>query len=79
VEADANYVKPFTVQTLVISPGQTMNVLLTTAANPASTAYAMAISPYTIVRPDAGRRRQETPAAGPPALQRHPRGDQLLP
>jgi laccase len=47
VEADANYVKPFTVQTLVISPGQTMNVLLTTATNPASPAYAMAISPYT--------------------------------
>ncbi|OEL12865.1 putative laccase-5 [Dichanthelium oligosanthes] len=47
VEADANYVKPFTVQTLVISPGQTMNVLLTTAPNPASPAYAMAIAPYT--------------------------------
>ncbi|CAO2196976.1 unnamed protein product [Urochloa humidicola] len=47
VEADANYVKPFTVQTLVISPGQTMNVLLTTPPNPSSPAYAMAISPYT--------------------------------
>ncbi|CAL4946624.1 unnamed protein product [Urochloa decumbens] len=47
VEADANYVKPFTVQTLVISPGQTMNVLLTTLPNPSSPAYAMAISPYT--------------------------------
>ncbi|CAO2166992.1 unnamed protein product [Urochloa humidicola] len=47
VEADANYVKPFTVQTLVISPGQTMDVLLTTPPNPSSPAYAMAISPYT--------------------------------
>jgi laccase len=47
VEADANYVKPFTVKTLVISPGQTMNVLLTTAPNPVSPAYAMAIAPYT--------------------------------
>ncbi|KAF0918666.1 hypothetical protein E2562_025596 [Oryza meyeriana var. granulata] len=47
VEADANYVKPFTAKTLVISPGQTMNVLLTTAPNPASPAYAMAIAPYT--------------------------------
>nr|CAB3478820.1 unnamed protein product [Digitaria exilis] len=47
VEADANYVKPFTVQTLVISPGQTMNVLLTTPPNPSSPSYAMAISPYT--------------------------------
>ncbi|KAL6853649.1 hypothetical protein ACP4OV_019678 [Aristida adscensionis] len=47
VEADANYVKPFTVRTLVISPGQTMNVLLTTPASPASPAYAMAVAPYT--------------------------------
>ncbi|XP_062225791.1 putative laccase-5 [Phragmites australis] len=47
VEADANYVKPFTVKTLVISPGQTMNVLLTTPPNPAAPAYAMAIAPYT--------------------------------
>ncbi|XP_015695617.2 putative laccase-5 [Oryza brachyantha] len=47
VEADANYVKPFTTKTLVISPGQTMNVLLTTAPNPGSLAYAMAIAPYT--------------------------------
>uniref|UniRef100_I1NT92 Laccase n=1 Tax=Oryza glaberrima TaxID=4538 RepID=I1NT92_ORYGL len=47
VEADANYVKPFTAKTLVISPGQTMNLLLTTAPNPGSPAYAMAIAPYT--------------------------------
>uniref|UniRef100_A0A8R7U9R9 laccase n=1 Tax=Triticum urartu TaxID=4572 RepID=A0A8R7U9R9_TRIUA len=30
VEVDAVYVKPFTVKTLIISPGQTANVLLTT-------------------------------------------------
>uniref|UniRef100_A0ACD5VSV8 Uncharacterized protein n=1 Tax=Avena sativa TaxID=4498 RepID=A0ACD5VSV8_AVESA len=47
VEADANYVKPFTVDTLVISPGQTMNVLLTASTDPASQAFAMAIAPYT--------------------------------
>jgi laccase len=47
VEADANYVKPFTVATLVISPGQTMSVLLTTSTNPASQAFTMAIAPYT--------------------------------
>ncbi|VAH81692.1 unnamed protein product [Triticum turgidum subsp. durum] len=47
VEADANYVKPFSVSTLVISPGQTMNVLLTTSASPSSQAFAMAIAPYT--------------------------------
>ncbi|VAH66290.1 unnamed protein product [Triticum turgidum subsp. durum] len=47
VEADANYVKPFTVSTLVISPGQTMNVLLTTSASPSSQAFAMGIAPYT--------------------------------
>uniref|UniRef100_A0ACD5W2K9 Uncharacterized protein n=1 Tax=Avena sativa TaxID=4498 RepID=A0ACD5W2K9_AVESA len=47
VEADANYVKPFTVDTLVISPGQTMNVLLTAATDPASQAFTMAIAPYT--------------------------------
>ncbi|KAK1668142.1 hypothetical protein QYE76_056301 [Lolium multiflorum] len=47
VEADANYVKPFTATTLVISPGQTMNVLLTASTNPASQAFAMAVAPYT--------------------------------
>ncbi|KAK1668152.1 hypothetical protein QYE76_056311 [Lolium multiflorum] len=47
VEADANYVKPFTATTLVISPGQTMNVLLTASTNPASRAFAMAVAPYT--------------------------------
>ncbi|KAK3138582.1 hypothetical protein QOZ80_5AG0370740 [Eleusine coracana subsp. coracana] len=48
VQADASYVKPFAAATVVISPGQTMDVLLTTSASmPASPAFAMAISPYT--------------------------------
>ena len=50
VQADASYVKPFTADTLVISPGQTMDVLLTAAAAtaPSSTAaYAIAVAPYT--------------------------------
>jgi laccase len=47
VQADASYVKPFTADTLVISPGQTMDVLLTAAASPSSPAYAIAVAPYT--------------------------------
>ncbi|TVU19683.1 hypothetical protein EJB05_35848, partial [Eragrostis curvula] len=48
VQADASYVKPFTATTVVISPGQTMDVLLTAAATPPSSpAFAMAIAPYT--------------------------------
>ncbi|CAL4908547.1 unnamed protein product [Urochloa decumbens] len=49
VGADASYVKPFAANTLVISPGQTMDVLLTAAAaNPSSpAAYAIAVAPYT--------------------------------
>jgi laccase len=48
VGADASYVKPFTAATLVISPGQTMDVLLTAAAaTPPSPAYAIAVAPYT--------------------------------
>jgi laccase len=47
VQADTSYVKPFAATTLVISPGQTMNVLLTAATNPASQAFAIAVGPYT--------------------------------
>ncbi|KAF0923917.1 hypothetical protein E2562_007758 [Oryza meyeriana var. granulata] len=47
VQADASYVKPFAATTLVISPGQTMDVLLTAAANPSSQAFAIAVAPYT--------------------------------
>ncbi|KAM0821921.1 hypothetical protein ACQ4PT_071849 [Festuca glaucescens] len=60
VEADANYVKPFTATTLVISPGQTMNVLLTASTNPASQAFAMA-SPRT----PTPRARSTTPPPRP--------------
>lgn len=47
VQADASYVKPFTANTLVISPGQTMDVLLTAAASTSSSAFAIAVAPYT--------------------------------
>lgn len=46
VDADALYVKPFETEVLVITPGQTMNVLLKTKANPANTTFAMAARPY---------------------------------
>ena len=47
VDVDALYVKPFTVDTLVIAPGQTSNVLL--AAKPAfpGARYYMEARPYT--------------------------------
>jgi laccase len=47
VQVDASYVKPFTATTVVISPGQTMDVLLTAAANLAPPAFAMAVAPCT--------------------------------
>ena len=46
VEADALYIKPFKTNILVITPGQTTNVLLKTKQNPTHTSYLMAISPY---------------------------------
>ena len=51
VEVDAVYVKPFTVRTLVISPGQTTNVLLNTKpAYPGANFYMFA-RPYSTIRP----------------------------
>ncbi|XP_020188127.1 laccase-4 [Aegilops tauschii subsp. strangulata] len=51
VEVDAVYVKPFTVRTLVISPGQTTNVLLATKpAYPGANFYMFA-RPYSTIRP----------------------------
>uniref|UniRef100_A0A0E0DSG3 Laccase n=1 Tax=Oryza meridionalis TaxID=40149 RepID=A0A0E0DSG3_9ORYZ len=47
VQADASYVKPFAATALVISPGQTMDVLLTAAASPPSRSFAIAVAPYT--------------------------------
>ncbi|KAJ6409032.1 hypothetical protein OIU84_008678 [Salix udensis] len=44
VEVDATYVKPFKVDTIVIAPGQTTNVLVT--ANRGSGKYLVAASPF---------------------------------
>ncbi|XP_073102232.1 laccase-6 isoform X2 [Elaeis guineensis] len=44
VEADGEYTKPFTVEQLMITPGQTMNVLV--EANQPIAKYNMAIGPY---------------------------------
>ncbi|XP_011035200.1 PREDICTED: laccase-4 [Populus euphratica] len=44
VEVDATYVKPFKIDTIVIAPGQTTNVLVT--ANRGSGRYLVAASPF---------------------------------
>ncbi|KHN06323.1 Laccase-6 [Glycine soja] len=44
VEADAEYTKPFTTDTVMIGPGQTLNVLL--SADQPIGKYSMAITPY---------------------------------
>ncbi|CAI9776411.1 unnamed protein product [Fraxinus pennsylvanica] len=46
VEADAVYVKPFETDILLITPGQTTNVLLKTKSNPLNTTFLMAARPY---------------------------------
>ncbi|CAA2981654.1 laccase-2-like [Olea europaea subsp. europaea] len=46
VEADAVYVKPFETDILLITPGQTTNVLLKTKLNPSNTTFLMAARPY---------------------------------
>lgn len=46
VEADAVYVKPFETDFLLITPGQTTNVLLKTKPNPTKTTFLMAARPY---------------------------------
>ncbi|KAK9734795.1 hypothetical protein RND81_04G163600 [Saponaria officinalis] len=46
VEADALYVKPFKTDTLLLTPGQTTNVLLKTNPNPTRATYLMAVRPY---------------------------------
>ncbi|KAE9447787.1 hypothetical protein C3L33_20314, partial [Rhododendron williamsianum] len=46
VEVDALYVKPFVVDTLVISPGQTTNVLLNTKPFSPNANFLMLASPY---------------------------------
>ncbi|XP_024028581.1 laccase-17 [Morus notabilis] len=46
VEADATYTKPFTTTTLVITPGQTYNVLLRTKPHYPNSTFLIAASPY---------------------------------
>ncbi|XVE96899.1 hypothetical protein REPUB_Repub02eG0263600 [Reevesia pubescens] len=46
VEADAVYVKPFKTQIVLITPGQTTNVLLRAKSNVPSTNFAMSARPY---------------------------------
>ncbi|EES18346.1 hypothetical protein BDA96_09G171700 [Sorghum bicolor] len=47
VDVDALYVKPFTVDTLIIAPGQTSNVLLATKPTYPGAIYYMEARPYT--------------------------------
>jgi laccase len=47
VETDANYVKPISTNTLLISPGQTINILLSTHLTTPNSSFLMAASPYT--------------------------------
>ncbi|XP_022145539.1 laccase-17-like [Momordica charantia] len=46
VEADAVYVKPFKTDVVLISPGQTMNVLLHTKSNAPNATFLIAARPY---------------------------------
>lgn len=48
VEADAIYVKPFDTDTLLITPGQTTNVLLKTKPNFPNATFFMAARPYFV-------------------------------
>lgn len=48
VEADGEYTKPFVVDHIMITPGQTMNVLVT--ANQHAGRYSMAMGPYQSAR-----------------------------
>ncbi|KAJ3668947.1 hypothetical protein LUZ60_010897 [Juncus effusus] len=47
VETDGNYIKPISTNTLLISPGQTINILLTTKKTAPNSSFLMAASPYT--------------------------------
>ncbi|CAN6471726.1 unnamed protein product [Victoria cruziana] len=46
VETDATYVKPFQTDTVILTPGQTMNVLLKTKSHSPNTTFLMAARPY---------------------------------
>ncbi|KAJ3703319.1 hypothetical protein LUZ61_007024 [Rhynchospora tenuis] len=47
VETDASYVKPISTNTLLISPGETINILLSTHQKTPNSSFLMAASPYT--------------------------------
>lgn len=47
VEADAVYTKPFEIDTLLITPGQTTNILLKTKPQTNNAAFLMAARPYS--------------------------------
>ncbi|KAL9264270.1 Laccase-17-like protein [Drosera capensis] len=47
VDADAAYVKPFSTETLLITPGQTTNVLLKTKTDNTNARFLMAARPYS--------------------------------
>ncbi|CAL9767363.1 unnamed protein product [Musa acuminata subsp. burmannicoides] len=47
VEVDAGYVKPFEADTILISPGQTMNVLLDAKPNYPNAIFSMSARPYS--------------------------------
>ncbi|KAL5229222.1 hypothetical protein ABZP36_017487 [Zizania latifolia] len=47
VDVDAVYIKPFTVDTLIITPGQTTNVLLTTKPSYPGATFYMLAAPYS--------------------------------
>lgn len=49
VQLDSAYVEPFTVDTVLIAPGQTLDALLT--ANQSTGSYYMAASPYSVPDP----------------------------
>jgi laccase len=51
VEVDAVYVKPFTVKTLIISPGQTTNVLLKAKPFYPKANFYLSAAPYSVIRP----------------------------
>ncbi|XP_068658353.1 laccase-1 [Aristolochia californica] len=46
VEVDATYIKPFTTTSIMITPGQTTNVLLSADSPSKSGAFPMAVGPY---------------------------------
>ncbi|XP_078152454.1 putative laccase-11 [Carex rostrata] len=47
VETDASYIKPISTNTLLISPGQTINILVSTHRTTPNSSFIMAASPYT--------------------------------